>query len=389
MDNNNIEVEEANNNAVEQLLVQRPALQTRENIIAHPSLCNGNAYSQDLRSLVLFIALHINEEDQHARNMFSLLRQQHVYPSSVTERRWMNLYERMGHIRPCRRSGNADASRMRGHDLVFLALYRVFYPKARISEINAFLYRCNLRNPFWNFYHPSQISRAETMIGLSRKRGSTTAHQALYPANIQKRWQYWNLPYPLGIADISRSKVIDLDECGVFLETHANRSYGKSFIGFRVREEGVYSKSEKWNLLLAVCGQDGTAQQAARRWANIWLEGGTTVDKMLEFIQNILDDIGIANEENFFVFTMDNLNSHKNVGVIALIHLYGHGVVYRAPYWAVDGAIEYIFNTLQSLLRARQYEINSDADLIAAIHESIQSIDSFAEYFENVGFIRN
>ena len=114
MDNNNIEVEEANNNAVEQLLVQRPALQTRENIIAHPSLCNGNAYSQDLRSLVLFIALHINEEDQHARNMLSLLRHQHVYPSSVTERRWMNLYERMGHIRPCRRSGNADASRMRG-----------------------------------------------------------------------------------------------------------------------------------------------------------------------------------------------------------------------------------------------------------------------------------
>ena len=390
MNNNNIEAqqEEGINHAHGQL-VQRPALQTRENIIAHPSLCNGNAYSQDLRRLVLFIALHVDEEDHNMRNMLSLLRHEHVYPSSVTERRWMNLYEQMGHVRPCRRSGNADASRMRGQDLVFLALYRVFYPKATISEINAFLYRCNLRNPFWNFYHPSQISRAETLIGLSRKRGSTTAHQALYPANIQKRWQYWNLPYPLGIADITRSKVIDLDECGVFLETHANRSYGKSYIGLRVREEGVYSKSEKWNLLLAVCGEDGTEEQAARRWADIWLEGGTTVDKMLEFIQNILDDIGFADEENFFVFTMDNLNSHKNVGVIALIHLYGHGVIYRAPYWALDGAIEFIFNTLQSLMRARSYEINNDTDLIAAIYESIQSIDSFASYFENIGFIRN
>ena len=64
-------------------------------------------------------------------------------------------------------------------------------------------------------------------------------------------------------------------------------------------------------------------------------------------------------------------------------------VVYRAPYWAVDGAIEFIFNTLQSLMRARSYEINNDTDLIAAIYESIQSIDSFASYFENVGFIRN
>ena len=83
-----------------------------------------------MRSLVLFIALNIDEEDAHARNMLSLLRGQHVYPSSMTERRWLRLHEQMGHVRPCRRSGNADADRMRGADLVFLALYRVFYPKA-------------------------------------------------------------------------------------------------------------------------------------------------------------------------------------------------------------------------------------------------------------------
>ena len=382
-DNNN----EEDVNPREHLL--RPALQTRENIIAHPSLCTGNAYSQDMRSLVLFIATNLNENDHNVRNMLSLLRGEHVYPSSMTERRWLELHERIGHVRPCRRSGNADAARMRGQDLVFLAMYRTFYPKAKIAEINAFLYRCNLRNPFWNFYHPSQISRAESLIGLTRKKGSTTAHQAYYPRNLRKRWQYWNLAYPLGIADIPRSKVIDLDECGVFLETHANRSIGKSYIGLRVREEGVYSKSEKWNLLLAVCGEDGTAEHAARRWADIWLEGGTTVDKMLEFVDNILEDIGHANEENFFVFPMDNLNSHKNVGVIALIHLYGHGVVYRAPYWPVDGAIEFIFNTIQSLMRGRAYEIYNEDDLLAAIYESIQSIDSFANYFENVGFIRN
>ena len=80
---------------------------------------------------------------------------------------------------------------------------------------------------------------------------------------------------------------------------------------------------------------------------------------------------------------------HKNVGVIALIHLYGHGVVYRAPYWPVDGAIEFIFNTIQSLMRGRAYEIYNEDDLLAAIYESIQSIDSFANYFENLGFIRN
>ena len=54
--------------------VLHPALQTRERIIAHPSLCNGNAYSQDMRSLVLFIALNIDEEDPHVSIMLSLLR---------------------------------------------------------------------------------------------------------------------------------------------------------------------------------------------------------------------------------------------------------------------------------------------------------------------------
>ena len=99
----------------------------------------------------------------------------------------------------------------------------------------------------------------------------------------------------------------------------------------------------------------------------------------------ILIDIGNANENNFFVFTMDNLHAHKNEAVIALIHLYGHGVVYRA--WPVDGAIEFIFNTIQTLVRSRMYTVITSNNLIACVYESIQSIDSFAPYFINVGFV--
>ena len=47
-------------------------------------------------------------------------------------------------------------------------------------------------------YSPSQISEAETWIGLTRKKGSTTAYQALLPINKLKRWAFWNLPYPHG-----------------------------------------------------------------------------------------------------------------------------------------------------------------------------------------------
>ena len=105
------------------------------------------------------------------------------------------------------------------------------------------------------------------------------------------------------------------------------------------------------------------------------------------FIRTILNDIGRATPDNFFMFTMDNLNSHKNVAVVALIHVYGHGIVFRAPYWAVDGAIEYVFNTVQTLIRSRLYEIRDGNDLVATIYESIQGIDSFSNYFINVGFV--
>ena len=83
---------------------------------------------------------------------------------------------------------------------------------------------------------------------------------------------------------------------------------------------------------------------------------------------------------------MDNLNSHKNVAVVALIHARGHGVVFRAPYWNVDAPIEYVFNTMQCLLRSRLHQIANGAELQNAIHQSIQFMIDFGPYFTNVGF---
>ena len=86
----------------------------------------------------------------------------------------------------------------------------------------------------FRFYHPLQISTAESRIGLTRKVGSTTAYQAMLLVNCQKRWCYWNLPYPYGIADIRRQDIIDLDECEIELST-AKRDIGKAYIGERVK----------------------------------------------------------------------------------------------------------------------------------------------------------
>ena len=139
---------------------------------------------------------------------------------------------------------------------------------------------------------------------------------------------------------------------------------------------------------MAICGEEGGIGQQSRRWATHWYEGGTTVGRMFNFIEDILDSIGMAAPGNWFCFTMDNLAAHKNEAVVALIHGYGHGVAYRAPYYAVDGAIEYVFNTLQTSLRSKMHNITEE-NIIQCIYQSIQSIDNFSPYFRNVGFIRN
>ena len=70
-------------------------------------------------------------------------------------------------------------------------------------------------------------------------------YRAFLAINLQKRWNFRNLAYPLGIGGIRRSRMIDLDECTIFVDT-VNRSRGKAFVGLRVRDFGPYDeKGEK------------------------------------------------------------------------------------------------------------------------------------------------
>ena len=165
-------------------LQPRPPLQTRVQEELHPSLGTGNPYSQDMRALVMFISQQELQNDQNVANLVDLLRANHMYPSAITQWRYEQLEENNGNVLRCKRTGNKFPEKMPGQDLIYIALYRAAYPKCSIAEMNAFLYRANLGNPIFAFYSQSQISLAEKSIGLTRKKGSTTAYQALLPRNV-------------------------------------------------------------------------------------------------------------------------------------------------------------------------------------------------------------
>ena len=88
-----------------------------------------------------------------------------------------------------------------GEHLYLLVLCRQLYPKADADEIRAFIYSQSQDPKI--VYSREDITKAGNAMGLTRKRSSTTAYQALTPQNIHRREVFWTNPYPIGIAGTS------------------------------------------------------------------------------------------------------------------------------------------------------------------------------------------
>ena len=63
----------------------------------------------------------------------------------------------------------------------------------------------------------------------------------------------------------------------------------------------------------------------------------------------IMDQLDVDRPGRSFCFTMDNLNIHHSQMLLQLIEDRGHRYLFRAPYWSVDGPMEYV-NTVNGFL---------------------------------------
>jgi hypothetical protein len=262
-----------------------------------------------------------------------------------------------GHYHPYEKNGNSRATVLQGNQLAMLATFRLCYPKATTAEVIAFLFACTLPGNPLRFYSESQITEAEHFLGISRKRASTTAYQANLPINLAKRHAFWTMPYPNGIFGTSLSRIINFDEAAIFLET-TNRGYGKCYISTRAREEGPYNHSEKFTLVAAICGGVNGGC-----WIDIELHSGTTVLDTYNFIWSVINNLGVGGGGNTHTFICDNLSSHHHPIIRLAIENDQHRLIFRAPYYPVDGPIEYFFNHLQQQLTLELYNITNHQEL--------------------------
>ena len=344
----------------------------------HPS-CGGNPYSDDYRHDVITRFLMGFPLDNPELNA---LRAIYTYPSIWTCERYIERWWDYGHVQPMRATGNHDAEReIRGQPLIRLALYRSVFPKCSIDQIRAFLFNMD---PTIVPYSPSQVVRGEQLLSLRKKKASTTCERAYWPINLHKRRNFWTRDYPFGCRNIRTQDMIDMDQAGFKIEG-CNPSFGKTVSCLRCDDEGQYNRDAKLNMMMAISADD--AYDMEWHWTWKQEEGGTTIWIVYSFFLQICDQLDIDHPGRRFCFTMDNLNIHHSPIIVTLLISRGHDVLYRAPYWSVDGPMEYVFNTIHVFL-LMFYNAVHDLDELEVTLDHIIDVHvyNFSRYFHNVGF---
>jgi hypothetical protein len=146
-----------------------------------------------------------------------------------------------------------------------------------------------------------------------------------------------------------------------FYSFNNQQNNGRYKNAYDVSSISPYGHSEEnWNLLMEVCGRPGLLD----RFVQLEQRPGTDIHFFYDFIYGITLQIGPGTPGNRRCFTMDNLAAHKHLlAVLNLIMTSGHRFDFQAPYYPVDGPIEYAFHTLQYQVSLRMVEIYNNASL--------------------------
>lgn len=341
----------------------------------------GKPYPQEMREQV--IAMHQSGGMEALKtDMINNLRAQRKFPHLDTCKRWIRQHQTVGHVLPKRHTGNHHSTReLHGINLFQLAFFRMCKPKATIAEAIAYI---SNRNPLIQPYCDSQIHRAEERLGLSRKVGSTTSEEAYRPDCLRKRKRYWSMPYPNGINGEDTDYMIDIDEACFKLESQ-NRARGKVTRSRRCDARGKFKKGTPGVSLLMGIGGD---ENDPFEFHQTFTRGGTNTWRFYNYMSDFIDWLNANRPGVSFCFTMDNLNIHKTDVILDLIEDSGHRVVFRAPYWSCDGAIEYVFNTIHTMLEMGD-DVAEDVDNLVLLLDDIifrMVPGSFRPYFVHVGF---
>jgi hypothetical protein len=197
---------------------------------------------------------------------------------------------------PYRQTGNTEQSEIKGTDLLNLVTFITAWPDATLDEMAVFMY-----NEGGRLFSRQTISKRLRELDITKKKASTEAFQAQRPDVQLRVWQFWNCPPPLGVFQVQRRKLIDVDEFGVTLEK-CNRTGGWAVKVHCVQKDGHYYHGVKFTVIFAIePGDPGLAPHVRgsvehpRRWIRCRRAVGTTTIIFRDFCDYVCRDIETNN----------------------------------------------------------------------------------------------
>ncbi|KAJ1407255.1 hypothetical protein B484DRAFT_337287 [Ochromonadaceae sp. CCMP2298] len=229
---------------------------------------------------------------------------------------------------PYAMTGNKTQPQLSGLYLQAVRFHRQVWPRATADEVVA-LVAANVSPTI--VFSRWQIYSADERLGLTSKRVSITASQALTFEAQTRRRLFWTALMPLGVFGVPLAELIDMDECVLYVET-VSRPTGKAYKVVRIRDSGPYKVGEKSTLILAVDAQ------------------GLIHAKFMRS---------------------------------------GSQAIPRPPHRPQDGPIEFIFNQLEVALQQHMYQVMDETTLVGAVHACISNLKGFRETFLHCGYVLN
>jgi hypothetical protein len=296
---------------------------------------------------------------------------------------------------PYRMTGNKASSELLGQYLLLLVMFKLIWPQSNYFECIVFIAN---ETADAKIFSKKEVSRALQKFGYTTKVTSTIAYQAFTEHNKHRRQLYWNEPWPLAIYGIPRRLLIDADEFGLHLNS-ANRKYGSSPRGMRIRKPGNYDRGTiKLTIILAMetgdsaipAGQIGSLTRP-RVCARVTTEPGMTAMAYCAFVEHVLDTYNaIANLDLCRTLIHGNLTSHKAPEVYEAVRKWGHPTVCHPPYRPQVGPVEYAINQVCGRLEKRWSEVHDLESKKTVVEEIIDNdIHSMDETFLHCGYVWN
>jgi hypothetical protein len=203
-----------------------------------------------------------------------------------------SLYHWADHPHPFRQNGGSARTTIVGVDMIHLVTFLIAHPDSTQDEMATFVY-----NKGGALYSKQRISKRLDDLKITKKKASIQAFQAL-SAEVQF-WVFthWNCPPPLGILEVRRRKLINIDKFGAMLE-RCNHTSGWALKVFCIRKDGYYGHGKKITVLFAIKPGDPAlaphvygSVERPWRWIRCLRSKGTTTNVFRDFCELICLDI--------------------------------------------------------------------------------------------------